>query len=134
MDNNMLVILIGLLSLGLGYFTYFLSKYTEKVNIQLKNIKNEGERTLFENALKDLHDTVEKTVVYTEQVVVKGLKEKSLDGKLSKEDILEIGGSVFKQVLDQISPEAKSVLQKNIVNLEDYVSKTVETNVFNLKK
>lgn len=134
MDNNMVVLLIGLLSLGLGYFTYFLSKYTEKVNVQVKNIKNEGERTLFENALKDLHDTVEKTVVYTEQVIVKGLKEKSADGTLSKDDVISIGGSVLKQVLEQVSPDAKKVLEKNIVNLEDYVSKSIETNVFNIKK
>lgn len=133
MDSSLVVVIIALLSLGLAYFTYFLSKYTDKLTQQIKNIKDEGERTIFENALKDFHDVVDKTVKFTEQVVVKDLKEKSSDGVLSTDDLKEIGADALNKVLENISPKTKTILEKNIVDLEKYATATIETKVFDIK-
>ncbi len=133
-NENLIVALIGLISLGLGYFTYFLNKYSDKVNLQIKNIKNESERTLFENALKDLHDIILQTVTYAEQVTVREIKEKASDGKLTKEEMIQISAEVFGSVMESITPKTKEVLQKNILDLEKYTVKAIETKVFEMKK
>ncbi len=134
LNDTLVVCIIGLLTLGLGYFTYFLSRYTDKLDAQIKNIKDEGQRKLFENALSDFHDIVLKTVTMAEQVSVKELKAKSEDGKLTKDDIVKIGEEVLAKVMENLSNNTKNVLDKNIVNLEEYAKSAIETKVFDMKK
>ncbi len=133
-NDNLTMAIIGLLTLGLGYFTYFLNKYSDKINLQIKNIKRESERTLFENALKDLHDLILHTVTYAEQVFVKELKAKSSDGKLTKDEMIQVSAEVMSSIMKSITPKSKEVLSKNIIDVEKYVEKVVETKVFEMKK
>lgn len=132
-NETLIVALVGILSLGLAYFTYFLSKYTEKVTEQVKNIKDDGKRKLFENALRDFHDIVLKTVTYTEQVVIKDLKEQSADGIISKDDLIKVADDALQTVLSSIDPKTKEILQKNINDLEKYAVGAIETRVYAIK-
>lgn len=132
-NETLIVALVGILSLGLAYFTYFLSRYTEKVTEQIKNIKDDGKRKIFENALRDFHDIVLKTVTYTEQVVIKDLKEQSKDGVISKEDLKKVAEDALQIVLNAIEPKTKDVLQKNINDLEKYAVGAIETRVYAIK-
>ncbi len=133
-NDNLVVAIIGLLCLGVGYVTYFLNKYTDKLYLEIKNIKDDTQRTLFENVLKDFHDIVYKSVTYAEQVVVRELKEKSSDGKLTKDEGRDIMDEVFSSVMDSLTPFAKEILEKNIKNFEKYTISAIETKVFELKK
>ncbi len=133
-SEELVVAIVGLLCIGIGYLTYFLNRYTDKVNMEIKKIGNEAERTLFENALKDFHDIVLKAVTYAEQVTVKELKEKTEDGKLTKNDIKEVSSEVLSSVLLNITPTTKDILNKNIKDLEKYAINAIETKVFDMKK
>ncbi len=133
-NENLVIVIIGLISLGFGYLTYFLNKYTDKVNAEIKNIRNQNERELFENALKDVHDIVLKAVTTAEQVTVKSIKNSSMDGKLSEEDIKNVGSEVFNNVLENLTSDTKNILSKNIVDLDKYVKSAIETSVYNINK
>ncbi len=133
-SDELIVAMIGLLCIGIGYLTYFLNKYTDKISVEIKKINNETERNLFQNALEDFHDIVIKTVTHAEQVTVKELKAKSEDGKLTKEDMVEVSKEVLNSVLNSIAPEVKNILAKNINDLEQYAVNAIETKVYELKK
>lgn len=132
-NENMLVGAIGIISLAIGYFTYFLSKYLENVKIQTIIMREKRERMLYENATKDLDNIILKIVQMTEQVIVKALKENSSDGKLKYNDIEKINNNTFNYVLENLSEENKNILKEHIRDIDTYIKNSIEAKVYEMK-
>ncbi len=134
MDNQTLVLaLIGLVSLGFGYLAHFLNKFLEKIKVESDSIKNKELRALFEQTLADVEKIVDVKVKETEQLIAKDLREQVKDGSISKDELVFLGEEVKEQILSSISDDAKSILEKNLFYVEDFVKSLVEAKVLELK-
>ena len=93
--------------------------------------KVKSERLL--NALTELEQAAEITVGELQQTVVFGLKEAAADGKLSKEEIAELGQMSLSLVKARMSGAAQNLITAAGMDLNDLIRAQVEKQVLALK-
>ena len=93
--------------------------------------KVKSERLL--NALTELEKAAEITVGELQQTVVFGLKEAAADGKLSKEEIAELGQMSLSLVKARMSGAAQNLITAAGMDLNDLIRAQVEKQVLALK-
>jgi len=93
--------------------------------------KVKSERLL--NALTELEQAAEITVGELQQTVVFGLKEAAADGKLSKEEIAELGQMSLSLVKARMSGAAQDLITAAGMDLNDLIRAQVEKQVLALK-
>lgn len=110
--------IIGVVSLLIGYFTYFLSKYIEEMKAQTDNIKYEKKRKLFENAIKDLDDIIIKSLI--------SMQKANKQGE-------EISENVLKIVYKNLPENTKTILDENVFDLKKYIKGSIELKIYEMK-
>ena len=73
-------------------------------------------------AVNELTNAAETTVLELQQTVVDGLKEASADGKLTQEEITELGKLLLKGTLEKMSDSAINVLKAANVDINAIVT------------
>ena len=68
-------------------------------------------------AMGELTNAAEQTVLELQQTVVGGLKEASADGKLTQEEIAELGSLLLNGTLTKMSDSAMNVLEAANVDI-----------------
>ena len=124
---------LAVLSLLLAYGINALRKLTEKVKTETRQIKNEEQRNLLLDALNDVDELATKTVTQIEQTTAKTLREAVKDGKAGKPELEALGTQALKEITEALRPECRELIEKNYGNLSTYLTKTIETKVFELK-
>ena len=99
-----------------------------------KEIDNVTAKELAETTINILDTSIQSTIVKVQNDIVDGLKEKSEDGKLTEEEILEIRRTVLDTVKNTLSEESKEVLSKFVGDLDEFVLVLVEQKFNKLKR
>lgn len=87
------------------------------------------------NAAKhEVDDAVFQTVSELQQTVVEGLKAAAEDGKLTPEEITDLGLELFDGVVRKLSDPSISILRAAGVDLEAYIQGAAEKWVAALKE
>ena len=84
-------------------------------------------------AVGDLTIAAETTVLELQQTVVDGLKEASEDGKLTKDEIRELGELLLKGALEKMSDSGISVLKAANVDINAIVTGVGESLIAKMK-
>ena len=85
-------------------------------------------------AVNELTNAAETTVLELQQTVVDGLKEASADGKLTQEEITELGKLLLKGTLEKMSDSAINVLKAANVDINAIVTGAGEALIARIKK
>ena len=85
-------------------------------------------------AVDELTNAAETTVLELQQTVVDGLKEASADGKLTQEEITELGKLLLKGTLEKMSDSAINVLKAANVDINAIVTGAGEALIARIKK
>ena len=85
-------------------------------------------------AVNELTNAAETTVLELQQTVVDGLKEASADGKLTQEEITELGKLLLKGTLEKMSDSAMNVLKAANVDINAIVTGAGEALIARIKK
>jgi len=85
-------------------------------------------------AVDELTNAAETTVLELQQTVVDGLKEASGDGKLTQEEITELGKLLLKGTLEKMSDSAMNVLKAANVDINAIVTGAGEALIARIKK
>ena len=85
-------------------------------------------------AVNGLTNAAETTVLELQQTVVDGLKEASADGKLTQEEITELGKLLLKGTLEKMSDSAINVLKAANVDINAIVTGAGEALIARIKK
>ena len=85
-------------------------------------------------AVDELTNAAETTVLELQQTVVNGLKEASADGKLTQEEITELGKLLLKGTLEKMSDSAMNVLKAANVDINAIVTGAGEALIARIKK
>lgn len=99
-----------------------------------KEIDNVTAKELAETTINILDTSIQSTIVKVQNDIVDGLKEKSEDGKLTEDEILEIRRTVLDTVKNTLSEESKEVLSKFVGDLDEFVLVLVEQKFNKLKR
>ena len=85
-------------------------------------------------AVDELTNAAETTVLELQQTVVDELKEVSADGKLTQEEITELGKLLLKGTLEKMSDSAMNVLKAANVDINAIVTGAGEALIARIKK
>ena len=85
-------------------------------------------------AVNELTNAAETTVLELQQTAVDGFKEASADGKLTQEEITELGKLLLKGTLEKMSDSAINVLKAANVDINAIVTGAGEALIARIKK
>lgn len=126
-------VLAALVSLLTAIVTRWINTLTAKAQVESAKIEDEHFRALADEAVSRVDDLATKTVTKIEQTTAKALREAVKDGKVDKAELETLGIAARDEIVDSLSDEYKDALKFAIGSVEDYVTKAVETKVYELK-
>lgn len=132
MEFTITVIITGL-AVATGLAINAIRNFTKKVKSETKKIENEEQRNLLNAALDDLETLTTKTVTEIEQTTAKALRESVKDGKTDRAELLALSKKAFSEISNSLQPEYRNMIDKNFGSFSKFLTKAIETKVFELK-
>ena len=86
------------------------------------------------SAMNQLEGVVQNVVGELQQTMVEGLKEASVDGKLSNEDIFDLGRLLVQKATEQLSDPASATLEAAGIDIEDMIHSMAEAYIERIKR
>ena len=114
---TLLITLIGVLG---AWLTAKIAKKTELTNIGV--------------ATNEVIGAAQLTVLELQQTVVDGWKAASADGKLSQDEIAELGKMLIEKTMEKMSDSAKSLLTSAGVDITAIITGAGEAMIQNMKR
>ena len=114
---TLLITLIGVLG---AWLTAKIAKKTELTNISV--------------ATNEVIGAAQLTVLELQQTVVDGWKAASADGKLSQDEIAELGKMLIEKTVEKMSDSAKSLLTSAGVDITAIITGAGEAMIQNMKR
>ena len=139
MDTNAILsdlvngLMVGLLSLGVGYLTYYIALASKNIKAKTASIKDEETRNTIDKVLDVLTNLIDTNVESAQNTIVKELKSTTVDGKLDVDDAKNVLSIVKGKILAQLSDSGKQALSTIINDLEGYVESKIEVSLKELK-
>lgn len=127
---NLILAMIPLLA---AYSINAIHKLTQKAQLETKRIKEEEQRKLLTDALEDIEILTSKTVTDIEQTTAKALRSLVKEGIKDKAELESLANKAFNEIAEAVKPESKALIQKNFGNFSKYLTKAIESKVFELK-
>ena len=126
-------LMVGLLSLGIGYLTYYVALASKNIKAKTASIEDEQTRNTIDKNLDVLTNLIDINVESAQDTIVKELKQTTIDGKLNVDDAKNVLSIVKGKILAQLSDSGKQALSTIINDLEGYVESKIEVSLKNLK-
>lgn len=117
-------VIFELLMLLIGVIFAYLSKLLAKSK-QLEHIAA---------ATEELEKVVKIVVGDLQQTIVEGLKAASVDGKLSNEEIYDLGRLLMQKVKEQISNPASETIKAAGIDMEEMIHSIAEAYIERIKR
>jgi hypothetical protein len=86
------------------------------------------------SALREAEAVADNVVASLQANVVEGLKAKSADGKLSKDDIKMIASKAFDMFVSDLSAQSLAVIADNSDDITAYIRNLIEARLLAAKK
>ena len=126
-SNALANIVLAVIALAGAYAVYY-------IRLAGAQIEDKAARELLENALDDVVNLATVSVNAMEQTTAQAVRDKVKEGKVDREELLELGRKVFQEVKNAISPEAQRVITKNLGSFDAYLTKCIEDAVLKVKR
>lgn len=101
---------------------------------KIELIKGEQERQIATNALSRADHIAEKLVKKMQQTLVIGMKEASADGKLTADEIKNIGYQTEDELRQLMNEDLRESLTATVKDVDLYMKNLIESKVFELKQ
>ena len=108
-------------------------KLTQKANLETKRIEDEEQRKLLFDAITDVEILTEKTVTDIEQRTAQALRKAVKDGLKDKSELEALAQTAFNEIAEALKPESRRLIEKHFGNFSKYLTKAIETKVFQVK-
>ena len=139
-ENLQDILVNGLIAVALGIVGYLVMQLKGILNEIDNNLENEINKIEDEETrrtLKEIEDEIESLIVdsinFTEEHLVKGIKELNNGEKLTKEQSLEILKTTANRVYEELSYRTVSSLEEIVTDIDIYLENKTQT-VFNKLK
>lgn len=85
-------------------------------------------------AMEELERVVKNVVGDLQQTVVEGLKDASVDGKLSQEEIYDLGKMLVMKVSEQLSDPASTTIKAAGIDMTEAIHSIAEAYIAKIKR
>lgn len=113
-------VLLGVVSIAFAYVGKWMGQ-----NKKLETISS---------AMNQLEGVVQSVVGELQQTMVEGLKDASVDGKLSNEDIYDLGKLLVQKATEQLSNPAAATLEAAGIDIEGMIHSVAEAYIERIKR
>lgn len=120
-------VILAVISLAGVYLTVY-------VNKAIKNLQERTKADILYNTLSGLDDLVKTTVTSIEQTLAEELRKAVKDGKVSREELIQLGDVALKRVLDKLGESSLEVLNGTFDDVQGLIKDKIEEAVWNLKQ
>lgn len=127
-------IVVALISLLAIVAVLYINKLKAKVIVETEKINDQATREYAQGVLTKVTDALSIAVDKMESTMVKELKDKSSDGKLTKEEQKEIADQAKKLANEILGTDMKNLLVGIIGDSEKYVDAQIASLVIKKKK
>lgn len=127
-------VMVALFSLLAAYAVRGVNTFTAKLRIESAKLEDDQFRGFAEEALARVDDLAAKTVTQIEQTTAKTLREAVKAGTADPEKLRSLGQQAVWEIIDSLSNDYQDAITKTVGDVEDYVTKAVETKVYELKQ
>lgn len=127
-------IVLAVIALAGAYAVYYIRLAGAQVKAQTKRIEDTAAREQLENALDDVVNLATVSVNAMEQTTAQAIRDKVKEGKINREELLDLGRQVFREVKAAISSEAQRVITENLGSFDNYLTKCIEDAVLKVKR
>lgn len=86
------------------------------------------------SAMEELERVVKNVVGDLQQTVVEGLKDASVDGKLSQEEIYDLGKMLVMKVTEQLSDPASTTIKAAGIDMTEAIHSIAEAYIARIKR
>lgn len=131
--ETLVTIGIALLALLAAYATRGINTVIAKLRAETAKLEDDQFRSYADEALLRAEDLVAKTVTQIEQTTAKALRELVKSGAASRKELEDLGKRAVREVMESLTPEYKDAIFATVGDVEAYVTKAVETKVYELK-
>lgn len=113
-------ILLGVIGVAFAYLTKLVGKSRKLEHIA--------------TAMEELERVVKNVVGDLQQTVVEGLKDASVDGKLSQEEIYDLGKMLVMKVSEQLSDPASTTIKAAGIDMTEAIHSIAEAYIAKIKR
>ena len=103
------------------------------IEVKVTEIKERTKNEKIKSCIDIVADDAINIVYMLNQTVADGLKEGSLDGKLTLEDAANIKSMAFNMLINTLSQDVKDTITEVYGNLDTYLSNVIEKTVVKAK-
>ena len=86
------------------------------------------------SAMEELERVVKNVVGDLQQTVVEGLKAASVDGKLSEEEVYDLGRLLIKKTYEQLSNPASETIRAAGIDIDEAIHSFAEAYIERIKR
>lgn len=113
-------LLMGVIGVAMAYLTKLVGKTKELEHVS--------------SAMDELESVVTTVVGDLQQTIVENLKAASADGKLSQEDIYDLGKLLVMKVKEQLSHPASTTIQAAGIDMTEAIHSIAEAYIAKIKR
>lgn len=113
-------LLMGVIGVAFAYLTKLVGKTKELEHVA--------------SAMDELENVVTTVVGDLQQTIVENLKAESADGKLSQEDIYDLGKLLVMKVKEQLSNPASTTIQAAGIDMTEAIHSIAEAYIARIKR
>lgn len=127
-------IVTGVLSVAAAYAAYYINQAAKKVKAEIDLKANENQKEIFNAAVDRVNKLAEITVAAIEQTTAGTLRQAVKEGKVDRQQLLDLGRDAVLQIKELLSEEYKNTIIEQCGDLDTYISNAVEAKVYELKQ
>lgn len=133
-QDLMLNIILGLITIVGVYLLNLISKWVNKLKAETDKIKDERQLNLALAAIERVEGLAQNTVLAIEGVSAKKLRELVKQGKVPRSALKDLAGDAIDKILGLLEPKYYKALEETFEDVDDYVKDLVEATLENFKK
>ena len=123
----------ALIGLVVAVLCFLIKSVMNYINVKANSIKNEANRNLAVESVKQLDDLVYKTVSAIEVSIGSAMKEALEDGRITKEEILALKDKARESVLSGLKVDFLEACSEIVGNVDEYVDSQIENALADIK-
>jgi len=115
-------VLVAVLSLGAAYVLAYIRRAKEALDQRI-------DHELADRALERVAHLAEVAVLAAESTTAAALRQAVAEGRVSRDELLDLGRQVVEQVLAQLDDEARKALAETVGDVRRYVEQLIEATL-----